>query len=179
MSWFGGERTVEEQMLGVTPVLAEAEGKTVLDVGCAEGDIAIAFAKAGAKVHAFDCNKNMVRAATLNRNAAGLSFLVVRGFLEEALPRELLPAYDIVLCLAVLHKARNIPVVVYRYANMTKDLLVVRLQGGSNGWVRGKHNKDSEIDLRKYLPTLGLELEWAGPGPRDEMVQHWRRVRRP
>jgi SAM-dependent methyltransferase len=171
MAWFDGERSLKEQMLGLEHALAEAKGRTVLDAGCAEGLIGIAFAKAGATVIAFDNNPDMIRSA--ERRGCGVrGFRAQHGDLNVGLPGM---DYDIVLALAVLHKAENVESATRRLANAARRLMVVRLQHGSVGEVWAKHG-GTRCDLREMLPGMGFRLEIEEPGPREELVQYWRRA---
>lgn len=174
-SWFGGARTLEEQMLGLGPALVEANGKTVLDVGCAEGDIGIAFAREGASlVVAFDNNPDMSFAA----RAKGKS---VRNFrphlwdMNSGPPKGEPRTYDIVLALAVLHKATRLRDALLALTKACSSLLVLRLPAGCTGILRAKHGGD-ELDLVSAMVEYGFRLERSEIGPRGEAVQYWRRV---
>jgi hypothetical protein len=81
---------------------------------------------------------------------------------------------DIVLMLAVLHKLRDPEKSVREWAQFAGSLVVVRLAGGSAGVVRHKHGY-AQCDLRDVMPALGFRLERTAQGPRDELVQYWRR----
>lgn len=170
-----GDRTLEEQLRGLEPMLAEVEGKTVLDLGCAEGLIAQAVVQRGAaKVWALDCNVKSIEAAhRLGLDPHRAHFAVhnanVIGPDEEACLHS-----DIVLGLAIFHKLQRPDVSLAAWSRFAHDLLVIRLPGGSKGEFLAKHSK-AYCDVGEVLPPLGFVLERTEPGPRDELVQYWRR----
>lgn len=167
--WFGNHRSLKEQMMGLAQALEETRGKTVLDVGCAEGLIGLEFKRAGAKqVDGVDNNEDFVRCALRN------GMRVLHASINEPLPEGLLERYDIVLALAVLHKSNNVPLAVERIARLASDLMVVRLPHGSTGVLKAKHF-DSVCDLNVDLPRHGFKLDLTEQGPREELVQYWRR----
>lgn len=173
--WFGNHRSLKEQMMGLGPALEESNGKAVLDAGCAEGHIAVEFAKAGARVDAFDNNPGfVVDAESAARKHAKGAVRVKAGDINVGLPDPFGPAYDVVLALAILHKAES----VYRSTKMLADacsgLMVVRLPKGSTGMLRAKFGP-SWCDLNIEMPNLGFHLERTESGPRGELVQYWRR----
>lgn len=168
-----GDRTLGEQLRGLEPALAEAKGKTVVDFGSAEGLIALEFARAGAVVRACDCNPESIEIARALRSDLQASF-EVRNLNVEV---ELGPAAwrsDIVLALAILHKLRAPEKAVRFMAGAARDLLVLRHQGGSRGLITSKWSGGS-CDSRAVLEDCGMRLEMERPGPRDELVQYWRR----
>jgi 2-polyprenyl-3-methyl-5-hydroxy-6-metoxy-1,4-benzoquinol methylase len=168
------DRTLDEQMLGVTPALAEAAGKSVLDLGCAEGLIALEFAKAGASrvlgVEMLEYHLEVARRLCTDRP---VEFICAR--LEEV-TAEQLGRHDIVLALAIIHKLRDVKAGLELAAGACKDLLVFR---GPNymqpdGWMRSKH-WPTAVNVNQTMEACGFRLEAAGPGPRGEPVQRWRR----
>lgn len=170
-----GERTLEEQLLGLGPLLDEVEGMTVLDIGCAEGLITRALIERGArKVMAFDCNPdNIDAAARLGLDPHRARFAVhnanVIGPDEEACLHS-----DIVLGLAIFHKLRDPERMLKEWSRFAGELLVLRLPGGSKGEFSAKHSK-ARCGVDEVLPPLGFILERTEQGPRDELVQYWRR----
>jgi 2-polyprenyl-3-methyl-5-hydroxy-6-metoxy-1,4-benzoquinol methylase len=176
--WFdlpgqSGDRTIAEQLKGLEPALAEANGKTVADFGCAEGLIAMEFARAGAKVRACDCNVEGIQIAKRLEPSLGVSFEVCNVNVLVELGAMLWRS-DIVLALAILHKLRD-PVKATRFmAAAAGELLVIRHQGGSKGIVRSKWSEAS-CDSRAVLEECGMRLEGECQGPRDELVHYWRR----
>ena len=164
-----GERTLQEQMLGLDPALAECKGKRVLDIGCAEGLIGREFALRGAKVDAFDSIQQHIDTAI--KQCPEVNFRV-DDLNQLAIP--IRPEYDIVLALAVLHKLGT-PMHGARYCiAIAKSLIVVRLPIGSDGRIVGKFTK-SRCDLNKEFTEHGFKLERVEEGPRTEKVQYWRR----
>lgn len=173
MHWFNGHRSLAEQMKGLGPVLSECVGKRVLDVGTAEGLIAVEFVKAGAVVDAFDNNATYAAAAAeLASKTKGLR--AKWADMNEGLPAFLRPPYDIVLALAVLHKARDVRATTLLLAGACSDLLVIRLPHGCSGVLQAKHG-GSVCELHGELPRIGFVLERTEPGPRGELVQYWRK----
>lgn len=162
-----GDRTLEEQLTGLSFALAEAEGKRVLDLGSAEGLISNAFARAGATVLGIECNLESLAAA---RCADRVEIM------HGKIGRQSIPAgpWDITLALAILHKLRFPEKVIADICAKTLDLIVVRLPGGSTGIVKSKHFGTLH-DLNAAFVTNGCVLEKVVPGPRDELVQYWRR----
>lgn len=170
MPWFGGHRTLAEQMLGLDYALAEADGKRVLDAGCAEALIGIEFVKRGATVVAFD-NQDPLVAGALKATKGIRNITVLKADINEQLPEG---PFDIVLALAVLHKSKDIPVATRALASLCTSLMVIRLPRDSTGRFKSKHFF-SWIDLNEEMPRLGFTLERTEEGPQTELVQYWRR----
>lgn len=100
------------RLLGLEAALSEARGRTVLDVGCHDGSVAEAFAKAGAlRVDGCDISSRGVQVANerVPRIQPSSSFYVSdlsKGPAAlEVLP--LLPKYDIVCYLGMHHHLVN------------------------------------------------------------------------
>jgi SAM-dependent methyltransferase len=109
-----GRRNLSEQTSYLSSLKRVAHGKTVLDLGCAEGLIAQWFCDAGADF-ADGIDSCASRIATGRRLVSGRVHLHVANLNDlDSLPR-LLPQYDIVLLLAVLQKVRE-PAVALDYA---------------------------------------------------------------
>jgi len=100
-----------QRFIGLDPLLDEAEGGSVLDIGSNEGLISYEFAKAGARtLHGFERDRDRVLFArrlfrdvpaqshfdTANMAVSGSDFAKAHGDV-------LLPKYDIVLFLGVYH----------------------------------------------------------------------------
>lgn len=168
--WFGGARTLSEQMLGLEAALTEAPGKSVLDLGCAEGLIALEFVKAGAsRALGIECNLETVRAAF---ERCGDRVHLVHGNLNSIpLPEG---PWDIVLALAILHKLKSAAKMISDIAATGAGLVIVRLPGGSHRHIMSKH-WGTPCDVNAEFVANGYELSVSVPGPRDELVQYWRR----
>lgn len=173
-----GGRTVREQMIGLAPALEAARGKRVLDLGCAEGWIGIEFIRAGAAaVDAADSNEAFVKDARSVAHEHGRGAMrVCRDDLNLGLPEWLSPPYDVVLALAILHKLQDPAGALAWVAAATGSLLVVRLPQGSQGEIAPKYGNVGACDLNTALPPLGLTLADTRHGPRQELVQYWRRA---
>jgi len=174
--WFDGTVTLADQLLGLGPALAEAKGRTVLDLGCAEGYIAREFLAAGAaRVYGMDHHAPYIERA----NALGLdphrARFVVSDLNESPDADDMACCHsDIVLALAILHKLRDPERAVSEWSQFAGRLMVVRLAGGSQGVVKHKHGA-AQCDLREVMPSCGFALEQTVQGPRNELVQYWRR----
>jgi predicted RNA methylase len=168
-----GDRTLEEQLLGLAPALQEAQGKTVCDLGCAEGLIAIEFASAGAAA-VYGCDYNVELLATAQQQIKDRALPIHFEFrdLNESRPQA---QSDIVLALAVLHKLDDPAAGVRLCAALAKQLIVLRLPIGSRGIIKSKHKRDTRTDIGALLLREGFRRERKEPGPRGEWVQYWRR----
>lgn len=172
-----GRRTLGEQMLGLESALASCDGRSVLDMGCAEGMIALEFARAGAHVYAVDYKQDMID--TAKRVAAGqrrLAFEAVdlRNVIRKARLAGKWRTFDIVLALAVLHKLDDPKAATEFVAESCKDLAIIRLPiHAPDGIIRAKHGGRA-ADVRRIMAAHGFRLEKTAEGPRREPVQHWR-----
>jgi SAM-dependent methyltransferase len=178
-----GPRTLQEQMLGLKPALEETYGKTVLDLGCAEGLIAIEFAKRGASlVCGIDYNPDLIATAAKEIEKANehtgkfLPVGCIYADLSEVIEENYHQQFDIVLALAVLHKLNDPEAGAKFCAASAKSLIVIRLPFGSTGTIRGKHNPKAKCDVREIFKEAGFNRERKEIGPRGEWVQYWRRA---
>lgn len=178
-----GERSLAEQLRGLDTALLEAEGRTVLDLGCAEGLIALEFARAGALVFGVEHNAALLDVA---REIGAEQPLEVRSRLSwaQADIGDIVTGawygaegWDIVLALAVLHKLQAPREALKYFAEHCRSLFVVRLPAGSTGAFATKHH-GTPCDLSREMSRLGFLLERVERGPRRELVQYWRRRKR-
>lgn len=175
-----GERTLAEQMLGLEPALLTCNGRSVLDLGCAEGLIGIEFAKAGATVSGYELQSRFVHTANQQAELAGVAERCafykfdLATFCAPGLPR-VFPgdASDIVLALAIVHKLRDPGQALTNMARLARHRLVLRLPIGSTGVIPYKQDRSVTCDSRDILPAAGFRLEQVCGGPRGELVQHW------
>lgn len=168
-----GDRTLGEQMLGLEPALKACAGKTVLDLGCAEGCIGRAFLDRGARaVIGIDSNPHFL--ATARRMNVGITSM--RFILQDlnVLGDSFRAVYgaDIVLALAILHKLPDPGSKLEQLAAMTRERLVIRLAAGSTGVISHKYGR-GECDSHRMLDAHGFRLDESLLGPRGELVQHW------
>ena len=186
-----GDRTLEEQMLGLDPALAEASGKTVLDLGCAEGLIGREFAKAGAtRVLGIELLKSHLEvarkackgykqmefvcahighyiAANCDQNTA-----TPDGSFKVGYPRE---TFDIVLALGIIHKLEDPAVPLVFAARAARSLLCFRAPArATDGVVAAKHGGKT-CNVPEIMKREGFVEERLIPGVRGEAVQYWRR----
>ncbi len=175
-----GDRTLEEQLRGLDPMLAACAGKTVWDVGCAEGLIAFRCARAGAEaVLGSECNLRLVEVAHAQiaalprdvRARVKVEHEDVGEVVRAGAPRP----HDIVLALAVLHKLPDPTGSLVYLASCARELLVLRLPGGSDGRVFVTKNRLERCDVRHTMQVIGWRMVRAVAGPRGELVQYWAR----
>lgn len=170
-----GDRTLEEQMQAVLPALRECAGKRVLDLGCAEGLMAIEFAKAGAAhVHGMEwLERHLAVAAKMAGDLPNITFTRVHlKYPPVAEP------FDIVLCLGVVHKLHD-PGPGLRWAMAcTNGLLLFRAGLRQKGGVVFSKHSTASVDAHAMLRQGGFTLEKVirGPKPHEEKVEYWRRT---
>lgn len=169
-----GDRTIAEQRSGVEKALAQCVGKSVLDLGCAEGLLSKEFAIAGAKlVLGMDSlAAHLAVALDVCRDCHNVYF-------EKAdlnVPPPLTRAYDIVLALGVAHKLHK-PEIGIRYAaSASRDLVLVRMTRGSrDGLMCSKHIPTNCCNVTTEMSLAGFTLECVEPGPRKETVHYYRK----
>ena len=171
-----GDRTLEDQMAAVRPALKGARGKTVLDIGCAEGLISREFAKAGATVFGFDTQLGHLKVA--REVCAGLPVRFMQIDLAKASVDK--TRYDIVLALAVIQKLEHPDIGVKFAARSCASLLLIRSGSrGRRGLIHSKRIPTNVCDSHTLLVAEGFDLETVVPGGKEfpEEVEYWRRVR--
>lgn len=172
--WFStpgrpGDRTLDQQLLGLKPLLAEVRGKRVLDVGCAEGLIAGALYDAGAKsVLGVDIVAAHVQVA--RELADGCDFMVA-----DANDFRPLLEYDIALMLAILHKLRDPTECCKRIVKSCSDLCVIRLPE-AGAVIHDARSGGRRHDIRAAMKESGFELERCARGSFSEWVGYFRRT---
>ncbi len=175
-----GDRTLAEQMMGLDRALAECKGKTVLDLGCAEGLIGLEFAKAGAErvvgIELLETHLLVARKAC--RGYQQMHFICAH--LGDHMRRHPEPEqFDIVLALGIIHKLDD-PAVPLKWAALSaKSQLCFRApaktkKAGEDYFVQSKHTY-AQCNVPKTMRDAGFVDEGTVPGVRGEGVQYWRR----
>lgn len=171
-----GDRTVEEQMLGLKPALEWAKGKTVLDLGSAEGAISKEFLLAGAvKVTGIELNYDMVRMA--DRLCMDMNARFIHASLKEWIDNHPDPEkFDVVLALSIAHKLHD-PADLLNFAcKSAKEVVVFRGPGKKDmfwdGWLKAKH-RDTKCHVPTVFESHGFKEGETLESGRDEKVQYW------
>lgn len=182
-----GDRSIAEQLLGLDRALAEVNNAhaagtplSVLDLGCAEGPIALEFAKAGAsRVVGIELLEGHLRVARK----------LCQGYLQitfhQAHIRDWIAAhpdpeqYDVVLALGIIHKLEDPNVPMRWAARAARSLLCFRAPAkkepsGADYIIRAKHSKNT-CNVQQIMRDQGFNDEGIFPGVRGEAVQYFRR----
>ena len=169
-----GDRTVTEQLTGLGAVCRDAFGKTVLDLGCAEGLIGLHMInRCGAQmVHGLSIVKTEIAVAReLAKGARGPAKFFhadLNNFakIETANPPLLLPKYDVVLLLSILHKLKNPEDILNRMLKYAAATVVIRLPRPVIVDVRSSNRR---FDVRAHMQKTHTLVE-EPKGPRDEWM---------
>lgn len=176
--WFStdgrpGDRTLESQLMGLAPLLAEVKGKTVLDAGCAEGLLSIEFARRGAlAVHGVEVRRDHVK---VGRTMVGdLPVTLEAADLNTWVPRR---NYQIVTALAILHKLKRPDRAAARLADACDDLMVLRMPPATGMTIVDDRSGGVPFDIDAVLKTAGFAPELiTNDGPFGELVAYYRRL---
>lgn len=164
---YDGDRTLEQQLIGLEELLAKASGMTVLDVGCAEGLIGRELLERGAsQVHGIDTVGEYIQRAKRNQGRHGATFAVANG--EAFEPGE----YDIVLLLAVLHKMKMPMTTAIKFGRAAKRMCVVRLPP-AGATFRDPRSGNKPIDVTAAMHAAGLELASAARGSFNAWIGYY------
>lgn len=175
-----GDRTLEDQLKGLGPLLAEVKGKTVCDLGCAEGLIGLELLNHGA-ASLYGCDVIEGNIAEARRQAAartGCRFqcIDIERLVEQEENSAELWRYDIVLALAIFHKLKDPTRAALFVGSVTGDLAVVRLPPATAPVVIDARSGNRPHDIRKALEQRGLVLERVERGHLDEWTGYFRRA---
>jgi SAM-dependent methyltransferase len=174
-----GDRTFGDQAAGLEPAFATCAGKSVLDLGCAEGLLAHEFARRGAReVHGLELVREHV--AVARQLAAGLNCTFEVANLQEVVQSEPARGYDIVCALAVIHKIRDMKRALKWCARSAAELLLIRTgRKYESDHMVSKRDTKIAVNVPAVLKSEGFDLDQTveGSEKHHEGVQYWRRVR--
>lgn len=167
-----GDRTIDQQMQGLMLLQQSVAGKTVLDVGCAEGLIDIELVKAGAiAVHGVEIRPQAVSIANELRGDLPITF--EQGDMNSWRPKR---EYNVLVMLAILHKLKHPDLVLHDLLRHCTDLVVLRLPPRhDNPTVRDARSGGKPIHLQRVLLGAGFDFVHATLGYLDEWVGYYRR----
>ena len=169
-----GDRTLEQQLIGLAPLFETIAGKTVLDAGCAEGLISIELAKAGAvKCHGLEFVKWHVHMAMDFAAEAGVPCTFEVANLNEFDIDQCEPA-DVVLMLAILHKLKDPTAACTALAGRARETCVIRLPPTGPVIVDDRSERVPH-DILLAMVRAGFDLTHETVGPFDEWMGYFTR----
>jgi len=175
--WFGvpgrpGDRTLKQQLTGLEHLIERVEGKTVLDVGCAEGLISLQLFDEGASaVHGLEVVADHLTVGNKLRGDRAVTF-------EHADANSYKPVrrYDIVLMLAVLQKLRDPSMACRRFADAARELVVIRLPPKFAPTIVDERSGSHPHHIDKVMESCGFALAQITAGPFDEWMGYYERI---
>lgn len=170
-----GDRTIAQQLIGLDALMAEVRGKSVLDVGCAEGLISIECARAGALyTHGVEIIGGHLDVGNAIAVAEHLPCTFEQGDAntwQSLLPR----SFDVLLLLSILHKLRDPGAACARLVESCRDLCVVRLPPLFAPVIIDWRSNDQPVNIQHVMAASGFELTAEFSGPFDEWTGYFRR----
>lgn len=175
------DRTLAEQMIGLDEALDRARGKSVLDLGCAEGLISLEFAKAGATsvvgIERHEFHLAVARQVLARSGLKNVTF--VERMLEDVIKADedgqIVWHADVVLALAIIHKLKDIASGLEFVARAAGELIVFRWPHWyvpDREMLRPKGSL-RETNIPSILKPRGFRKERRTVGPRGELVEYW------
>lgn len=170
-----GDRTLEQQMLGLAPALADVKNRTVMDLGCAEALVGREFLRAGASsylgveivtANAFEAMKQLggyPYATVANVNLDDY----VKVHQDSSLNA------DIVLALAILHKLKDPAAAIRWIGRVANRRAVIRTAERTPGYVQDVRSGDKRFEILVPMSEAGMVLERVEVGPYNEWTGHF------
>ena len=177
LGWFDlpgrpGDRTLQQQLQGLERLMENVKGKTVLDVGCAEGQITLACLDNGALLgHGIEIIPNHV----VEANKYVKYWYDTKFEVADANDYRPKGQYDIVLLLAILHKLRNPTDAARRYARACKELCIIRLPPATAPTVVDERSGNVPHHIDDAMCLEGFVLKHVCKGPFDEWMGYYYR----
>lgn len=166
------ERTLDQQMQGLGYLKDFCRGKTILDVGCAEGLISMELVQHhGAKLaNGVELVDDRVHAANKRCRDLGIAAQYYIGEAENFVPKD---QYDIVLMLAILHKLKNPTAACAAYADHCRELMVIRLPASMGPVIIDPRSNNNPHDIHRVLTNRGFRLLDVTNGAYDEWCGYY------
>lgn len=163
-----GDRTIEQQRMGLSWLFENCRGRTVLDVGCAEGLLSIELAQLGAAaVHGVEIVPGHVDVGNRLRGPLPVTFEVADANVWR--PKR---QYDIVVALALLHKLRNPTAAASALAAAAREAVVLRLPPAHAPSIVDERSANNPHHVGDVMLSAGFDLlsesndgafgEWVG-----------------
>ncbi len=178
-SWFEhgqdrkADRTLKQQLKGLGELQERVAGKSILDIGCAEGLISIQLIDRGAcAAHGIEMRPDYVEDGNLLRGDRACTFECANANTWE--PQR---QYDIVLLLAILHKLEEPGVACARFADAARELVVIRLPPEHAPKIIDLRSDNKPVDIDRVMRKRGFKLGTNGYiGPHREWMGYYERV---
>ena len=170
-----GDRTLQEQLRGLGAI--DFAGKTVLDLGCAEGLIAYyALSQGAAAAHGVEIVPGRIDEARRQCERWGdrAQFWHMDLVNFGANAHQFRQHYDVVLMLAILHKLRLPFGLLYAMHELTPEWCVVRLPKDCDGLIIDDRSKRVPYDVPNWFDRNGYDLEQVQRGHLDEWTGYFR-----
>jgi SAM-dependent methyltransferase len=170
--WFYGDRKPAEQLRGLEHLFLNCGGRSVLDVGCAEGVISHLLVKAGAAgAHGIEITPEFVAKARLW--GAKLPCTFTQADANTWTPER---RYDVVLCLALLHKLRDPSAAAARFCTACDWMMILRMKPEDEGCIiRDERSGMVPHDIGVVLRARGFAETRYELGSYGEHVHYFER----